>query len=111
MFKLDLILQIMNQTGHCLKKKLKSNWMNERRIRWKNFVRLRAETYSSLMDGGSEDKKAKGTKKYAVKRKLRFENYKNCLEATQPKNKINRLEKIELTSTVFFVTKERIKNS
>ena len=75
------------------------------------FVRLRAETYSFLIDGGSEDKKAKDTKKYAIKRKLRFENYKNCLEATQPKNKINHLEKIELTSTVFFVTKESIKNS
>ena len=75
------------------------------------FVRLRAKTYSFLIDGGSEDKKAKDTKKYAIKRKLRFENYKNCLEATQPENKINHLEKIELTSTDFFVTKENIKNS
>ena len=75
------------------------------------FVRLRAKTYSFLIDGGSEDKKAKDTKKYAIKRKLRFENYKNCLEATQPENKINHLEKIELTSTEFFVTKENIKNS
>ena len=70
------------------------------------FVRLRAETYSFLMGGGSEDKKAKGTKKYAIKRKFRFENYKNCLEATQPKNKINHLEKIELTSTVFLLLKK-----
>ena len=75
------------------------------------FVRLRAKTYSFLIDSGSEDKKAKDTKKYAIKRKLRFENYKNCLEATQPENKINHLEKIELTSTDFFVTKENIKNS
>ena len=38
-------------------------------------------------------KKAKGTKKYVIKRKLKFENYKNCLEATQLDNKINYLEK------------------
>ena len=32
-----------------------------------------------------------------IKRKLKFENYKNCLEATQLENKINQLEKIKLT--------------
>ena len=37
-------------------------------------------------------KKAKGTKKCVVKRKLKFESYKNCLEATQLENKINYLE-------------------
>ena len=56
-------------------------------------VGLRAKTYSYLIDDGSEDKKAKGTKKCATKRKLRFENYKNCLEATQLENKINYLQK------------------
>ena len=34
------------------------------------------------MDDGSEDKKAKDTKKCVIKRKLKFENYKHCLEAT-----------------------------
>ena len=57
------------------------------------FVGLRANTYSYLIDGGSEDKKAKGKKKCVMKRKLKFENYKNCLEATQLENKINHLEK------------------
>ena len=38
-------------------------------------------------------KKEKGTKKCVIKRKLKFENYKNCLEATQLGNKINHLEK------------------
>ena len=52
------------------------------------FVELRAKTYSYLIDDGSEDKKAKGTKKCVIKRKLKFENYKNCLEATQLENKI-----------------------
>ena len=32
-------------------------------------------------------------KKCVMKRKLKFENYKNCLEATQLDNKIKYLEK------------------
>ena len=47
------------------------------------FVGLRAKTYSYLIDDGNEDITAKGTKKCAIKRKLKFENYKNCLEGTQ----------------------------
>ena len=57
------------------------------------FVGSRAKPYSYLIDDGSEDKKAKGTKKCVIKRKLKFENYKNCLEATQLDNKIKYLEK------------------
>ena len=49
----------------------------------KKFVGLRVEMYSYLTDDSSEDKKAKGTKKCVRKRKLKFEDYKNCLEATQ----------------------------
>ena len=60
------------------------------------FVGLRTKTYSYLRDGSSEDKKAKGTKECAIKRNLIFENYKNCLEATQIENEINYLEKIKL---------------
>ena len=56
--KQDLTLQIKNQTDHCLKK--------------------RAKTYSYLIDHGSEDKKAKGSKKCIIKRKLKFEGYKSC---------------------------------
>ena len=51
------------------------------------FVRLRAKTYSYLADDCGENKKRKDTKKCAIKRKLKFENYKNCLEATQLENK------------------------
>ena len=54
---------------------------------------LRAKTYSCLIDDSSEDKKAKDTKKCVIKQKLKLENYKNCLEATQHENKINCLEK------------------
>ena len=34
------------------------------------FVRLRAQIYSYLIDDGSKDKKAKGRKMCAIKRKL-----------------------------------------
>ena len=57
------------------------------------FVGLRARTYSYLIDEASEDKKAKGTKKCVIKRKLKFENYKNCLEATHLENKMNYLKR------------------
>ena len=57
------------------------------------FAGLRAKTYSYLIDDGSENKKAKGTKSCVIKRKLKFENYKNCLEATRLDNKIKYLEK------------------
>ena len=63
MLKLHLILQAMNQTS-----------------RFSGNV-------------GSEGKKAKSTKKCVIKRKTTFENYKNCLEATQLESKINHLEK------------------
>ena len=56
--KQDLTLQIKNQTDHCLKKG--------------------AKTYSYLIDHGSEDKKAKDSKKCIIKRKLKFEGYKSC---------------------------------
>ena len=49
----------------------------------KEFVGLRAKIYSYLKDNNDEDKKAKGTKKCVIKRKLKFEDYKNCLEAAQ----------------------------
>ena len=48
----------------------------------RKFVELKAKAYSYLIDDGSEDKKAKGTKKCVIKRKLTFENYKNSLEVT-----------------------------
>ena len=57
------------------------------------FVGLRAKFYSYLIDDGSEDTKTEPAKKCVIKRKLKFENYKNYLEATQFENKINYLEK------------------
>ena len=49
----------------------------------KEFAALRAKAYSYLTDNNNEDKKAKGTKECVVKRKLKFENYKHCLEVTR----------------------------
>ena len=40
----------------------------------KKLIGLRTKTYSHLIDDCSEDKKAKGTKKCAIKRKLKFED-------------------------------------
>ena len=53
-------------------------------------------------------KKAKGANKCVIKRKLKFENYKNCSEVTQLENKINHLgkNKIDIDSI-----KEFIKNN
>ena len=61
------------------------------------FVGLRSKTYSYLIDDGSEDKKAKATKKCVIKRKLKFENYKSRLEAIQLERKINYLEKNKIS--------------
>ena len=38
-------------------------------------------------------KKTKGIKKCVIKRKLKFQDYKNCSEAAQIENEINHLEK------------------
>ena len=43
------------------------------------FVALRLKTYSHLMDDCGSDKKAKGTKKCVIKRRLKFNYYKDCL--------------------------------
>ena len=43
-------------------------------------------------------KKPKGKKMWVIKRKLRFQGYKNCLEAAQTENKVNHLEQNKLDS-------------
>ena len=56
----------------------------------KEFVGLIANTCSYLKDSKDEGKKSKGSKKKTIKRKLKFRDYKNCLEATQrEKKKLN----------------------
>ena len=43
---------------------------------------------------------AKGTKKCVIKRKIKCQDYRNCLEAARIENKINYLEKISLMKIV-----------
>ena len=43
------------------------------------FVALRAKAYAYLDDDGNEHKKSKGTKRWVIKQKLMFQNFKNCL--------------------------------
>ena len=40
---------------------------------------LKPKTYSYLTDDCKEDKKAKGTKKFVIKRNIKFNDYKICL--------------------------------
>ena len=56
------------------------------------LVGFRAKFYSYLIDDGSKDQKGKGIRKCVIKIKIKFENWKNCLEAAQLGNKINFLE-------------------
>ena len=96
MLKLDLILQNMNKIDRYQKEKnKKANGLMKDEFGGKTktkFVVLRVNTYSHLKDDGSEDEKVKGRKMCVIKRKLKFNNHKNCLEATQLDNKIKYLK-------------------
>ena len=48
------------------------------------FVVLRAKPYSYLDYEGKEERKAKGTKKCVIKRKIKFDDYKMCLFSNNP---------------------------
>ena len=49
---------------------------------------IKSKKYSYLINEGSKDKGTNGKKK----RKLKFQDYKKCLEATQLENKIYHLK-------------------
>ena len=111
MLKQSLTLQIMNWTDHYQKERtrkvigvMKDELAGKSMI---EFLGLRAKTHSYSIDDSSQDKKPKGTKNYVIKRKLEFEDYKNCLIATQLETEINHLEKNETE----IVLKKIIKNS
>ena len=92
--KLDLILKLDELLSKgknrkaigLVKDKLGGKFMTK-------FFGLRVKTSSYSIEDGSADKKVKGTKKCVIKRKLKSENYKNCLEATQLLIKINHPQK------------------
>ena len=46
----------------------------------KEFIGLRPKCYSYLTDDGNVDKKAKGTKKFVIKKDIMFDNYSQCLK-------------------------------
>ena len=74
----------------------------------RKFAGLRGKTYSYLNDNNDEDKKkAKGTKKCLIKRKFKFQDYKNCLEVSQIENITNHSEKNKLMQIVL----KKIKNN
>ena len=47
------------------------------------------------MDDGNTDKKANRTKKYVIKRRVKFNDYKNCLLNNQIKLKLKKKFKSE----------------
>ena len=53
----------------------------------KEFVGLRAKQSSYLKDSNDEDKKSKSIK-CVIRKKINFQDYKNCLEAASIKNRI-----------------------
>ena len=85
----------------------------------KEFVGLRAKTYSHLKENNDEDKKSKRYKKVCHKKNLKFQNDKNCLNAAKIDGKIKLLEKkkfnidnlIELAkNNLILKTQQRFKN-
>ena len=67
---------------------------------------MKSKNMCYLKDKNDEDEKAKATKEWVIKRKIKFQDYKNCLEASQVENKINDLEKMKLIEIVW-----KIKNN
>ena len=53
---------------------------------------LKPKTNSYLTEDNDEDRITKCRKKFDIERKLKFEDYKHCLEATQLKNGTIQLE-------------------
>ena len=53
----------------------------------KEFVELKAKTSTYLTSNNDENKKAKDTKNCFNKSKIKFKDYKHCLEVAQTENK------------------------
>ena len=70
--KIPLARGMNNKVVGLMKDELGGNIMIE-------FVSLKQKTYSSLMDDDKSVKRTKGTKKCVIKRRTKFNNYKDCL--------------------------------
>ena len=67
--------------------------------------------YSYLTDNNDEDKNTKGSKKCVIKRKLKFDDYKHFLEATELENRINHLQQNNLdNNNLRKIMKNSLKN-
>ena len=49
----------------------------------KEFIAMRPKTYSYLTDDGCVVRKAKNTKSCVIKREIKFEDYKKCIESNK----------------------------
>ena len=67
--------------------------MNYPEKKMKEFAALRAKTYTYLTNNKDQNKKAKGTKEYIIRREIKFEDHKKFLKATKLENKKQQLEK------------------
>ena len=67
--------------------------MNYPEKKMKDFAALRAKIYTYLTNNKDQNKKAKGTKEYIIRREIKFEDHKNFLKATKLENKKQQLEK------------------
>ena len=76
----------------------------------KEFVGLRAKRYSYLRENNNEDKKAKGTKKCVLKRKLKFQDYENCLSSLVD-NLTEVIHKITCQDCDYFLGYESVKDN
>ena len=80
--------------------------MNYPEKKMKEFAALRAKTYTYLTNNKDQNKKAKGTKEYIIRREIKFEDHKKCLKATKLEKKTT-TRKTKLMQKVF---KKIIKN-
>ena len=87
-FELELPLPIGNRKKviGLMKDELGGKIMTE-------FAALRPKTYNYLTDNSDKNKKTKDTKKCIIKRKVKSEDYKHCLEESHLETKTNHLEK------------------
>ena len=79
----------------------------------KEFVGLKAKRYTYITDENNESKKEEGTKRCVMKGKLKSEDYKIFLAATQLENKIihlntnkNDIKSQKITKNLEFIKKE-----
>ena len=61
-----------------------------------HFCASRAKTYSYLDYDGKDEKKAKGTKKCVIKKKIKFDDYRACLFNDNPVSRSQEVFKSEL---------------